>query len=156
MKTEREQLEENTRIEYAKQRTQEFRDFLATLMKEWELAFYWEARGTALFLFAMAVNLILIIASGFFVEFEVIRTPLDFLSTIVWLTLLRVYWLMAERKYAEGRLDGCFATLEQLGMLDKDDDFGGKKRRVKEKSAFKRFKELFQRVGQNQIKEVPA
>ena len=143
MKTEREQLEENTVNQYVKERNEALQAYLRKCIDEYGALANEYLRRLK---FLMVAHIPLIAAV--------------FVDTIIWLfafLLVMICWARVnsskERlEYKEGELDGAFRTLKALGMLD--DDIRGKRRKVHlKKSPFKRFKEFWERVGTRSNKE---
>lgn len=156
MKTELEQLEENTRIEKAKQTAKEIHDKILAMLDDIIDGLQWERRANHLFFFTLMTQLGVIFWSGYnFEDIEVLRSHIDILSTLTWLTLLRLYWHTAVRRYREGKFEGYLDAMVDLGYATRDEQDGMRKR-IKNASPFKRFKEFWERIGERKRKEAMA
>lgn len=153
MKTEREQLEENTRKEAAKQRAETVHNKILAMLEDILDGLQWERRASTLFFFTLSLYFFVIFwATYWFDRPDALEIQIDFFSTLMWVTLLRVYWHMARRMYREGKFEGYLEAMVDLGYATKDENDGMRKR-IKNASPFKRFKEFWERVGQGNSKE---
>jgi hypothetical protein len=156
MKTEREQLEENTKVQKAVETAEGVKAYIEYLIDECNEAFRWEMRGDVLFFSVMGLNLLtLFFCMSYFETREPVALQMDLFSLLIWISLLRSYWLMGERKRAVAEIEGVLNILELLGHA-KFENGSGSIKRLKHKSMFQRFKELFERVESKDGKEAYA
>lgn len=158
MKTEREKLEQNTREAYAQQKADEFIEFITAMIDESIEMHRWQQRASKMTIFTVFIWFA-------FIPFgEFIQTPADvfdvaheWLFTIFIMMVFRSHWHDLRWKYADGKVDGALAVLEKLGYSKNDDELKKKKKkRVKYKSPFKRFKEFWERMGSKENQEAFA
>lgn len=157
MKTEIEQLEENAKIEYTKQRVEELGKEITVLqeqrceMKRWE-------RRTATLNFAniLAFWTIIIYSAATDLPHTVSDVATDYWLLIFFFLIIREHYFNRQYEYFDGKIDGIFVALDLLYPDNNRDEGGNARRKVKRRSMFKRFKEFWERVGQGKTKEVPA
>jgi hypothetical protein len=157
MKTEREQLEQNTKIAYAQQRAEELGNTVTRLQEErWE-AKRWEFRTSSLNLLNILSYWIMVTYAAFTdTAPEIVDTATDFWLLLFFFLILREHHYNKRFQYLDGKIDGILVALETLFPDSNRDDEGNAPRKVKRRSMFKRFKEFIERIGQSQTKEVPA
>lgn len=155
--TEMEELERNTKIEYAKQRGEEVGKYMEGLFDNVTETERWRARGAVLDLIVFTTywtsGLVLILNDVPDETFRII-TDIAFIPLIV--SVARTMSFHSDFCEALGELNGCLTTLRKLGMLTEITSGGNSKRKIKRKSLFSRFKELFERVGTGDKKEAEA
>lgn len=159
MKTEMEQLQENAKMQYAKERVEELYVRLHEALDGQIEALRWKRRTGLLQLFNITTYFVALFLHQYLeVPYEVFAN----ISMVIYLVLLflltvREMTFEKQARYHEGVFDGIFTTLETLYPNMKDDAGNDRQvKKVKRESLYKRFKEFFERVGQKQTKEVPA
>ena len=124
MKTEMQQLEENTKRELATQKLTELTQYMDTLMLGLREAVYAAQRSTRLEIAALAVWVLTLFIGT------------DLISEVAWLlwlfTLLRSWiFIMPKLTKYDSELDGVFRTLDILGMIEHDKHNKRQQRRKK-------------------------
>jgi len=157
MKTELQQLEENAKIQYAKERVEELGSELNTLLDQAREMKRWERRTMNLNIFGIAIYLAALAYAGYADLPETVTVGLaNYWLMIFFFLIIRENYFGRKFEYLDGKIDGIFAALELLYPDSVDRSGGNARRKVKRPSMFKRFKEFFERVGQSKSKEVPA
>jgi len=151
-KTELEKLKDNTRKAYAEQRTNELIEMLSDITEKWLESKIWEIRAARLTLFTLFSHFIIVVLCVLLNTPPEVADITNLLTLLVFFTaLIREHTLARLAEYNEGVVDGALKTLEQLDLLQKND--GNKiRRQVKERSPYSRFKELWERLGEQQKK----
>lgn len=146
MKTEREKLEEATKKQYAQERYDELYEYVEGLHNQFnELAnaYYRAAYLVPLSLFAWMSTLL--------VNHE--YPALYSFAVLTWIIAFTHVHTKYQHPMTEisSEIDGVYKTLEKLGVLPEKADLDRYRKRRKDaiKSPFKRFKEFFERLGQN-------
>lgn len=160
MKTEMQQLKENTEREKAKDVVETILTYYRSIFDELDEAIMWEMRSAVLSTFAIMMSIITIAVPIFLVGIdfpEHIQNYIDLGGTVTWVVILRMYFLTGDRKLVHGKLTAATKILKELGWLETFEKRGNKRRKkVKLRSPFKRFKEFWERVGQREGLEVNA
>lgn len=156
MKTEMQQLEENTKEAYAKQRVGELSEKIDELHKEGLGAMNWASRTAILQGFNIANYFLCIVVAQYYTDGLPDWAIIAYLLLFTFI-MAREHFFMKRFAYIDGTLDGIYLILDIL-YPNSDRDEGNKRqtKKVKAKSMFERFKEFYERVGQKQSKEVPA
>lgn len=156
MKTEMEQLKENTQRQYAKERVEELVQRMEEARLEWRHNLRWKLRTTNLQLLNITCFWIGLVYSAIQDAPEEIVASANYWFMLLFaLLLMREHYFDRYAQYAEGVLDGIIMALETLYPQDSQGD-GEVRKKVKKVSLFKRFKEFFERIGEGKTKEVPA
>lgn len=152
--TENEQLKHNTEMAYAKQRAQAISDYLDKLTTDSLAALDWKLRADGLEFFTLSMYLLgVIFTSVWNTPEEVVDFMVQAFILVIWGVMIRAWYFHSKWRYAEGEYDGFINTMKIMGYLPEDLGNDRKRRVVKRKSLFSRFKELFERVGEGKTKE---
>lgn len=156
--TEMEQLEQNAKLEYAKQRASEIKDYILELLEKRADLFRWKMRADTMEAFAIVCYMGLMIYSLIAeIPEEVLHVSADWYFLIIFICMIRAWYHHSRWRAIEGEWKGMVTTMKLLGHdIFEDDDGDKSKTKVKRKSMFARFKEFFERVGVNETKEQPA
>lgn len=156
MKTELEQLEENAKLQYTKERIGELVEHMNKSISDMREAMRWVMRTSLLNIFNIACYW-----AGVMI-IEIKDLPVTYLQAhgnwfllIFLLLVIREHHFEKLAEYAEGRLDGIYLAIKALYPSDYDKGVNNHKP-IKQRSLFKRFKEFFERIKEGKTKEVPA
>lgn len=159
MQTEMQQLEENAKIQFYKERVAELDGYIQEIQQNRRVARAWRERTVFLNLTSIAAYWIALgISAWQDLPEEVVTGVQNWWLLIFFFLILREHHF--DKKYHDyaGQLDGVLRTLEILYPQGRIEDEGNDRqvKKVKRTSLYKRFKEFFERVGQKRSKEVPA
>lgn len=155
MKTEMEQLEENTHIEKAKQTANALSKYYMELLEDTIVKIDWTLRSSSMLMFTFVMHFAVLFLMLWLDMSDTFISVISELFTVLMLVgIFRNFYHENRLASTRGELEGCEETLRVLGYLPPK---GTKKRKVHlQKSPYERFKEFFERVGKKQSKEAHA
>lgn len=158
MKTEMQQLKENAEQEKAKHHIKSVMQFYVDSFDETKEHMRWAIRAAGLTMVVVALWFPLLAWMAW------LELPQDFINDIMgwyfnifFVCVLREHHHDRNWKAAEGKLDGVHRTLVLLGWIEDDDAVGGRRRKkIRNRSYFSRYKELWERVKSGKSQEAYA
>jgi len=152
--TEMEELKRNTEIEFQKQRRDSLLDHLDMLGAHLEERDRWHERARSLEFFCLLFywSIILLFAwqNNTSMHAEITK---EFAFILFLVTCVRSMTLMGMWMKALGELKGAVDMLSLLGGFKNEMD-QGKKKKIKRRGLFARYKEFWERMGSDKKKEV--
>ena len=148
MKTEMQQLKENTEQQFIKERFDELHKELHALYEIRRDRLYWAARSRMLTHFVAAMMLVIILVNTL-LGYPDIAALYEFTLVFIFMvTLLRSHEHENRLFMIQGRIDGFIQALQILKIVPENEPPAGRKKRKRApwSSPFRRFKEFFERM----------